>query len=257
MSADNLKSLAKMMAILECFSTAERKLSAADIAARTAIPRGTVHRIIRTMRDLGLVEQERDRDQYRLGMKLFELGTTVLANMDLHREARSAIEALTRASGETVNLSVFDGKSSTVINRTDPDKTRVNTVYVLESSPAHATASGKVALAFQPAAAIERFLARGLPMIAPRTITDADLLRQQLAAIRSTGYAVDDEELAPGTKCVGAPIRNASGAVFAAISVSGQASRFTAEQIAVYADLVRYHALAVSVRLGYRPDNDG
>lgn len=254
MSADNLKSLAKMMAILDCFSTMDRKLSAADIATRTAIPRGTVHRILRTMRDLGLVEQERDRDQYRLGMKLFELGTTVLANMELHREASGTIEALTRASGETVHLSVFDGKSSTVINRTDPDGVRVNTLYVLESSPAHATASGKVALAFQSPEAIERFIARGLPRIAPNTITDAQALRDDLAQIRARGFAIDNEELVPATKCVGAPIRNVSGTVFAAISVSGHVERFTPERITAYADLVRHHAHAVSQKLGYRTD---
>jgi DNA-binding IclR family transcriptional regulator len=257
MNADNLKSLVKMMAILDCFSTVERKLSAAEIAGRTGIPRGTVHRIMRTMRELGLVSQERDRDQYRLGMKLFELGTTVLANMDLHREASAAVEALTRATGETVHLSVFDGKSSTVINRTDPDGARVNTLFVLESSPAHATASGKVALAFQPAAAIDRFIARGLPRIAPNTITDPARLRAEFAQIRGRGYAVDNEELSPNTRCVGAPIRNSAGAVFAAISVSGSARRFTPERIAAYADLVRHHAQAISLQLGYRPGADG
>ncbi|QYK41737.1 MAG: IclR family transcriptional regulator [Paracoccaceae bacterium] len=243
-----------MMAILDCFSTVERKLSAAEIAMRTGIPRGTVHRIMRTMRDLGLVDQERDRDQYRLGMKLFELGTTVLANMDLHREANASVEALTRASGETVHLSVFDGKSSTVINRTDPDGTRVNTLFVLESSPAHATASGKVALAHQPPAAIERFIARGLPRLAPNTITDPAGLRDDLTRIRERGYAIDNEELAPNTKCVAAPIRNATGSVFAAISVSGQARRFTPDRIAAYADLVRHHAQTISLQLGYRPE---
>jgi DNA-binding IclR family transcriptional regulator len=254
MSADTLKSLAKMMAILDCFSTVERKLSAAEIALKTGIPRGTVHRIIRTMRDFGLVDQDRDRDQYRLGMKLFELGTTVLANMDLHREATGAVEALTRASGETVHLSIFDGKSSTVINRTDPDGARVNTLFILESSPGHATASGKVALAFQPLAAIERFIARGLARITPKTITDPQALRDELAAIRTRGYAQDNEELAPNVRCVGAPIRNASGSVFAAISVSGQAERFTPERVAAYADLTCHHALSVSLQLGYRPD---
>lgn len=253
MSADNLKSLAKMMAILDCFSTVDRKLSAAEIAIRTGIPRGTVHRIMRTMRDLSLVDQERDRDQYGLGMKLFELGTTVLSNMELQRTASSVVDALTRSSGETVHLSVFDGKSSTVINRTDPDGMRANTLIVLESSPAHATASGKVALAFQPSEAIERFLARGLPRIASNTITDPEVLREEFARIRERGYALDNEELAPNTKCVGAPIRNTSGRVFAAISVSGQARRFTDERIAAFADLVRHHAYDISLKLGYRP----
>jgi DNA-binding IclR family transcriptional regulator len=254
MSQDNLKSIVKMMAIIDCFSTLERKLSVAEIARRTKIPRGTAHRIIHTMRDLGLIEQERQRDQYRLGMKLFEIGTTVLANMDLHREAKSGVEALTRVSGETVHLSVFDGVNSTVINRTDPEGSRVNTVFVLEASPAHATSSGKAALAFQPEAAIERFVSLGLRRISPNTITDADTLRDELRTIRERGYAIDNEELNPGTKCVGAPIRNVSGRVFAAISVSGPARRFTPERIEVFADLVTHYAQAISGQLGYRPE---
>ena len=253
MSQDNLKSIVKMMSILDCFSSLERKLSVAEIAKRTNMPRGTAHRIIRTMRDVGLMEQERQRDQYRLGMKLFELGTTVLANMDLHREAQSSVESLTRVSGEIVHLSVFDGIHSTVINRTDPEGKRVNTLFVLESSPAHATSSGKAALAFQPQAAIDKFLSLGLRRISPNTITDPQVLLAELESIRANGYALDNEELTPGTKCVGAPIRNASGRVFAAISVSGPARRFTPERIEAFSDLVMHYAEAISAQLGYRP----
>jgi DNA-binding IclR family transcriptional regulator len=255
MSQDQLKSIVKMMAILECFSTVERKLSVVEISKKTKIPRGTAHRIIRTLRELGLLEQERQRDQYRLGMKLFEMGTTVLANMDLHRDAKSSIESLTRASGETVHLSVFDGVNSTVINRTDPEGKRVNTLFVLESSPAHATSSGKAALAFQTEATIEKFLSLGLRRLTSNTITDPARLRAELADIRARGYALDNEELNPGVKCVGAPIRNLSGGVFASISVSGPARRFTPERIALYADLVRHYAAAISAQLGYRPEH--
>lgn len=253
MSQDNLKSIVKMMAIIDCFSTLERKLSVAEIARKTKMPRGTAHRIIRTMRDVGLIDQERQRDHYRLGMKLFEIGTTVLANMDLHREAKSSVELLTRVSGETVHLSVFDGVNSTVINRTDPEGNRVNTLFVLESSPAHATASGKAALAFQSEAAIDRFISLGLRRISPNTITDAAILRRELASVRERGYAIDNEELTPATKCVGAPIRNASGRVFASISVSGPARRFTPERISAFADLVTHYSGAISTQLGYRP----
>ena len=253
MAQENLKSLVKMMAIIDCFSTLERKLSVADIARKTGIPRGTAHRIIRTMRELGLLEQERQRDQYRLGMKLFELGTTVLANLDLHREAQRSVEALTRASGETVHLSIFDGYNSTVINRTDPEGNRVNTLFVLESSPAHATASGKVALAFQAEPTIAKFISLGLRRIAPNTITDPEVLRRELAAIRERGYSIDNEELNPGIKCVGAPIHNLSGRVFASISVSGPARRFTPEKILAYSELVIYYANAISAQLGYWP----
>jgi len=254
MSQDNLKSIVKMVAILDCFSRIERQLSVAEIARKTQIPRGTAHRIIRTMKDLGLLEQERQRDQYQLGMKLFELGTTVLANMDLQREAKSSVEALTRVTGETVHLSVFDGMNSTVINRTDPEGSRVNTLFVLESSPAHATSSGKAALAFQPDTVIRKFISLGLRRIAPNTITDPKLLVEELQKVRQRGYAVDDEELNPGTRCVGAPIFNASGRVFAALSVSGTTSRFTPERIETFSRLVMHYAGQISEQLGYRPD---
>ena len=254
MKSDGMKSIVKMMAIVDCFSTLDRKLSAADIAKKAAMPRPTAHRILRTMRDLGLVEQEHERDQYRLGMKFFEIGTTVLANMDLHREAKSHVESLTRVTGEVVHLSVFDGMSSTVINRTDPEGNRVNTQFVLDSSPAHATASGKVALAFQSESSIEHFLSLGLRRLTTNTIIDPEALRKELKAIRRNGYAVDNEELTPGTKCVAAPIRSASGRVIGAISVSGPVRRFTTERVSAFAEIVKQYAEPISAQLGYRPN---
>lgn len=254
MTQDNLKSIIKVSAILDCFSTLERQLSVAEISRKTKLPRGTAHRIIRTMKDVGLLEQERNRDQYRLGMKLFELGTTVLANMELHREAKGSVEALTRVTGETVHLAVFDGVNSTVINRSDPEGNRVNTLFVLESSPAHATSTGKAALAFQPDSAIQKFISLGLRRIAPNTITDPSVLLEELLEIRKRGYAIDNEELNPGIKCVGAPIHNASGRVFAALSVSGTARRFTDERVIAFSSLVTHYADAISTQLGYRPN---
>lgn len=254
MSQDNLKSIVKLVAILDCFSTLDRKLSVAEIAKRIGIPRGTAHRIIRTMKELGLLEQENQRDQYMLGMKLFELGTTVLANMELHREAKASVEALTRVTGETVHLAVFDGVNSTVINRTDPGGNRVNTLFVLESSPAHATSTGKAALAFQPEPVISKLLSLGLRRISLNTITDPAILLDELATIRQRGYAIDDEELTPGTRCVGAPIRSMSGHVFAAMSISGPSRRFTDERIEAFSSLVTHYADAISAQLGYRPN---
>ncbi len=252
MEAD-IKSLIKMMAIVDCFSTLDRKLSAATIAKRTSMPRPTTHRLLRTMRSLGLIEQERERDQYSLGMKFFEVGTTVLQNMDLHNQARSSVESLARVTGESVHLSVFDGVSSTVVNRTDPEGTRVNTLFVLESSPAHATATGKCALAFQPESTIKRFLSLGLRKLTINTITDSSDLVDELNNIRRLGYAIDDEELEIGTKCVAAPIRSSSGRVIGGISVSGQANRFTQERIESLSEIVKQYAQTISARLDYYP----
>ncbi|SLK09014.1 IclR family transcriptional regulator [Novosphingobium mathurense] len=254
MSQDNLKSLVKAAAVLDCFSTVEQQLSVAEIAKRIGIPRGTANRIIRTLKELGYLEQERQRDQFRLGMKLFGLGNTVLANMELQHEARSTVEALTRVSGETVHLAVFDGVHSTVINRTDADGSSFNTRYVLEASPAHATSTGKAALAFQSPAEIERFISLGLRRFTEQTIVDPDHLRQELQAIRERGYAFDDGELTDGVKCIGAPIHNSSGRVFAAISISGISDEFTTKKIDLFSSLVVNHADLISSRLGYDPE---
>ncbi len=247
-----VKSLLKASAVLECFSRLERKLSVAEVAKRTGLPRATVHRVMATLREIGFVEQERERDQYRLGLRLFELGNAVLANMALHREAKSFVEALTVVSGERVQLCVFDGLKSTLINRTEPSQERTNTVVVMEAAPAHCTATGKAALAFQPEATISRVIAVGLRSYTPNTITDVKSLRDELAAIRRRGYAVDNEELSLGIRCVGAPIRNMNGRVFASISVSGPTRRLTRNKIAATGRLVVQYADAISVQLGYR-----
>jgi DNA-binding IclR family transcriptional regulator len=251
---DLLKSVLKAFSVLDCFSTLDRKLSTSEIARRTGLPRGTAHRVMTTLREVGFVEQERERDQYRLGIKLFELGSVVLANMDLHREAKGFVEALTAISGEVVHLCVFDGMQSALINRTEPSRERTNTIVVMEASPAHCTGAGKAALAWQPDPVLNRLIRLGLRSYTPRTITDPAALREELAAIRKRGYSIDDEELSPGIRCVGAPIRNLSGRVFASISVSGPARRLTRAKNQAMGRLVVHYADAISARLGYRPE---
>jgi DNA-binding IclR family transcriptional regulator len=246
-----LKSVLKALAALECFSVRDRKLSASEIARRTGLPRGTTHRILTTLREAGLLEQERDK--YRLGLKLFELGNVFLANMDLQREAQSFVEALTKVTGETVHLCVFDGRQTTLIRRSEPSRERTNRIVVVETSPAHCTATGKAALAFQPESVVTRVMRLGLRGYTARTITDQTLLGQELEKIRHRGYAVDDEEYCVGMRCVGAPIRNSSGRVFASISVSAPVRRLTEARVASTGRLVAQYAEGISAQLGHAP----
>ena len=246
-----LKSVLKALSALECFSTRDRKLSASEIARRTGMPRGTAHRVVTTLREAGLLEQEREK--FRLGIKLFELGNVFLANMDLQREARSFVEALTELTGEVVHLCVFDGRQTTLVRRAEPTRERTNRIVVLEASPAHCTSTGKVALAYQPKSAVNRVIALGLRRFTAKTITEPALLMRELDDIRHRGYAIDDEEYSIGIRCVGAPIRNVSGQVFASISVSAPARRMTKAKIGAIARLVVLYADGISAQLGYRP----
>ena len=248
----SLKSLAKVVRILDCFSPSQRAQSVSDVATRAGLPKSTAHRLLASMRQVGLLEQAGERDQYRLGLKLFELGNTVLANMELHREARPFVDALVRLSGQSVHLAVFDGRHAVVVQRADPAPEKAAPLSFIETAPAHCTSVGKAILAWQEAATIDRLVATGLPRFTDATITDPAALHRELRATRARGYAIDEGEHQPGLRCVGAPIRDRAGRVFAAISASGPAWRLPAAGIADLSRIVIHNADAISLCLGYR-----
>lgn len=250
----SVKSLFKMLEVLEAFTSNDRELSVAEIARRTGMPRTTVHRIVDSLRSVGFIDQEASRDRYRLGLKLFELGSNALKNLTLYREAPPFVDTLAKLSGEDVHLCIFDGTQMVFVNRRDQTAARAhNTIITMEASPCHSTSVGKAALAFQPEAVIDRIIAAGLPRFTPATIVEGDELRAELARIRERGYAIDDCEHEPDLRCVGAPIRNAAGRVFAAISASGSARHVAVERIPELAQMVRTHAELISLRLGFVP----
>jgi DNA-binding IclR family transcriptional regulator len=251
----NLKSLFKIVDILDCFSVLDRELSVTEIARRTGMPKSTAHRIIDSLRAVGFLEQDSNRDHYRLGLKLFELGSTVLANMALHREARPFVDSLMKLSGEGVHLCVFDGTQMVTVERAAQATSAHNTLTTMEASSSYSTGVGKATLAFQGEAVIEKVIRLGLKPFTRNTIIDPQKLREELALTRRRGYAFDDCEHEPQVRCVAAPIRDVAGRVFAAISVTGPARRFPEERIAALAELVRSHAAQISARLGYRGDS--
>jgi DNA-binding IclR family transcriptional regulator len=252
---DTLKSMVKMLSVLDCFTTQDRKLTPSEIARRTRLPRATAHRIVASLKQIGLLDQDRERDAYRLGLKLFELGSRVLANMDLHREARPFVSRLQQTTGEVVHLCVFNGSRMVLIDRRELEVAPLNIVTTMEEAPAHCTGVGKAFLAFQDTATIERIIGEGLTRFTSATITEPRRLRAELAAICARGWALDDEEHQPDQRCVAAPIRDVAGRVVAAISVSGPSRRIPDRRIETLAELVTGHADAIAAQLGYRPQD--
>ena len=248
-SDESLKSLTKVSRVLDCFSTSRRALSLAEICSETGFPRSTTHRLLAAMREVGFVEQERERDTYRLGLRLFELGSVVLANLELNREGRAIVDALHRLTGRAVHLAVFDGLRAVVIQRTEAEPMLSTTM--VENSPAHCTSVGKAILAYQAEEIVDRVMAAGLERYTETTITDPAALTAELSQTRARGYAVDNGEHQPGLRCVGAPIRNQSGLVFAALSVSAPAWQTPVTEVDELSQVVVYHANLISQRLGY------
>jgi len=154
---------------------------------------------------------------------------------------------------ETCDLGLFDRGQVFYIEVIRGNHTLTIAAAVGQRLPAHCTATGKLFLALLAPPEVEAVLSRPLAAFTANTITDPDLLRQQLEAIRRQGYGCDDEEYEVGIRAVSAPIRNHEGQMVAAMSVPGPTSRMTLERVTELAGALQAAAEAVSRRLGWNP----
>lgn len=248
---DSLKSLGKVVAILDCFSTIDQSLSLTEICERLDYPRSTTHRLLVAMRDARLLDQEKARGNYRLGLRLFQYGNIVLANLELRRVAAPIVDSLQETANLTVHLAVFDGLSAIVIKSSDPEGDMNVADTLIENAPSHCTGVGKVILAFQSEDVVKRVIDSGLEKFTDRTLTDETSLKNNLKTIRKRGYAIDDNEHQPGRLCIAAPIHDENGNVFAAISISGPEWKMPKEKIDDLSKIATHHAQHIENRLGY------
>lgn len=239
-----MKSLLKVSQVLDCFSAEEPRLGLNDIAEKTALPRTTVHRVLSSLKEIGLIVQDRNRDDYRLGLRFLAIGGIILSDLDVPRHAREPAAALMHQTGEAVHICVFDGVNVVSIDRHEMDGSR-NEIVRQEREPPYCTGTGKAILAALPPEKARKLVAREWQKFTGNTITQEERLFSELAIIRARGYSVDDEERQYGIRCVGAAIRH-QGRVVGAISVTGPKQRFQESRIPVLADLVT----ATAARIG-------
>ncbi|WP_058962277.1 IclR family transcriptional regulator [Type-E symbiont of Plautia stali] len=249
----SIKSLTKVLQILECFSQRDANLTPAEIAARTGLPRATTHRLVSSLRDIGLLEQNGKRETYKLGMKLFQLGNLVIQNLDLDSHARPYAAQLQLITGESTHMCIFDGAQMAFVERQEMTSTGNTTITRIEAALVHCTSVGKAFLAWQSPRLIRKIIADSLPQRTAYTITDGEALEAELARIRERGYALDLQENELNVHCIGAPVRAANGQVFAAISVSGAAERLPLARLEGLSGLVMEMANKISLELGWTP----
>ena len=244
------KSLRKMAVVLDCFSRNRHSLSVSEISELSGLPRTTVHRIVSSLRDVGMLDQDGRRQSYRLGLKLFHYGSSVLASFDTPRRAHPHIAKLQLVTGEIIHFHIFDGSRMVCVEREEMGTSRQTTFTTIEAAPTYSTSVGKAFLAFQDEALVRRIAEEcGLKRITPNTITDVEQLLKELELTRKRGFAIDDEENEIGIRCIGAPVRDAAGRVFASVSVSGPAERMPDIRLEGIAPLVIQTANDISQSL--------
>jgi IclR family transcriptional regulator, acetate operon repressor len=226
--------------------------STVDLADEVGLPKSTASRLLRALERQELVQRDPDRGTLRPGSVLVQYARRGAGNLDLVALARPTLDRLAEASKETVNLAVPSGSGVETVAQVDSGYILGATNWVGRQLVLHASALGKV---LQAAGAAP--VAAELEAATPQTIVDLGALQRDLALVRQRGYATSIEELEPGLLAVAAGVRERSGAVIAALAVSGPSIRLDAHDLDRLGTLLVVEAGALSERLGYRQREEG
>lgn len=229
----------------------DTSLGVTTIARRLGLSKAVVHRILVSLVSRGLLVPDRGTRRYRLGPAAAAVGARALRELDPRTIALPVLRRLRDATRETTTLSLVVGDWRVYVEQVESPQEIRMLVEIGRRFPMHAGASSKAILAWLPEEDQARLLSLPLPPLTARTITDVDLLRQELYRIRAEGVATSSGERQAGAASVAAPLLGLDGHAVGAISVCGPVERFGAEQTRSYRALVRDAARDVSGRLGW------
>lgn len=229
-----IQTVQNALRLLEVFHDTT-ELGVSDLARRLELHKNNVFRLLATLELNGYIEQSDETERYRLGPRCLELGRSFAAGSRLLDRARPVLEHLCAEFGESSHLGVLHDLEVVHLDGDVPPQLVFASLRLGKRLPAHATALGKVLLAFSSDSRKAEFIAHleGASANArtPATIVDADKFVEHLRAVRAQGFALDQEECEAGLSCAAAPVFDANGGCVAAISVSGPSSRVTTDRL--------------------------
>jgi len=202
------------------------------------------------MEKVGDIERNNETGKNRLGLKLYELGNSVSLKKIMVDRARKYLEDLHWYLNETVHFATLKNGEVVYLDKIIADRNFVIISEVGKRLPAHCTGLGKAMLAFLPESDVKRIIKeKGLKKFTKNTITNKKDLFEELKKIRECGYAIDNEEIEDGLRCIAAPIFNGDGEVIAAVSISGPSSRINETTYEEYSKHVIKTARLISEEL--------
>ncbi|MGZ4385772.1 MAG: IclR family transcriptional regulator [Gaiellaceae bacterium] len=253
------QSLERGLAILSSFRSSRPLLGVSELARELQLSRSTTHRYIATLASLGYLRQDGPTKKYRLGPRVLDLGFSAINSMELREVSAPHLQQLSDETGQTVNMAILDGTDIVYIERCRSSREGQREIdlnlHVGSRLPAYCTSMGKVLLAFLPEEERQEQLARiDLQRRGPNTLTTRDALAAELARVRSSGVAVNNEELAFGLRSIAVPVRDGTGAVVAAINFPMHRSMGTVSDLLErYSPVLKQTAEAISASIGFRP----
>ena len=226
-------------------------LGVTEIAAFLGVHKSTAFRLVSTLEQHELVEQEGDRGKYRLGVGLLQLAGATTARLDIVQHSRPVTRRLAEELGETVNITVLSGRDTLYLDQAAAASALQPHNWVGQRIPLHATSNGKVLLAHVSDVRFAELTAAPLHRFTEHTKTAVAALKAEVDAVRRDGYAVAVDELEIGLTAVAAPIAGPDGEVAASVSASGPTFRIPPDRVPHVAAKVVEAARQISRRLGW------
>ncbi|WP_319405734.1 IclR family transcriptional regulator [uncultured Desulfosarcina sp.] len=245
-----ITSLEKGIKILE-FLSEQGPLTVSEVGVLLSIHRSASHRFLATLRDLGYVEKN-DDNRYQLTTRILRMGERVVRRFEIKKDARKYMQILSKVFNETVNLGCLDDGEVLHLDKIDsPEILRIDST-LWSKAPAYCTGLGKAILSHLTEPELNDYLSRTkLIPHGPKTILLKKKLREELQKTFTRGYAIDDEELALGLRCVGAPVFDHTGRVKYALSISCPIMRLPLEKIEKVQLKLTEVCRQLSANLGY------
>lgn len=249
----SVPALQRGLAILERIARSRRGLTFAQLARHFGdVPKSSVHTLVLTLEREGYLAREHDTGRYVTGAKLVHIAGVTLDSVVLRERATPLLHSLVADTRMTAHLAVLEREEVTIVAKVDRPGTHRIATWVGKRMDAHCTSLGKCLIAHVPEEDVDRLIAHhGLLRHNEYTIVSPARLKQELARVRALGYAIDDQEEELGGRCVGAPVWNRDNRVVAAVSISGNTERITAETLDGFVRRVRQAADAISRELGH------
>jgi DNA-binding IclR family transcriptional regulator len=247
-----IQSVSHSLDVLEEFKGDAIELGVTELSKKLKLHKNNIFRLLATLEARGYIEQNKSTENYRLGLKSLELGQTFIRQMGLLRQARPTLERLAERANETTYLAVMRNVDVIYIDVVEANQTVRVASRVGLRLPTHCTAVGKVLIASESEEEIKKRLPEHFEKRTAKTITDPKALVEHLIKVGKQGYALDDEEFEDGVRCIAAPVRDYTGNVVAAVSISGPAMRMADKKIIdEMIQAVKEAGDEVSKRLGY------
>jgi DNA-binding IclR family transcriptional regulator len=246
-----VQALDRAFAVLDLLGESETPLGLAQVASSLQLHKSTAHRFLMVLERHRMVERTAS-GKFRLGLRLFDFGNRAIEQYDLRDRAQPHLRRLVAETEETAHLCILEQTRVIYIDKIEPTRSVRMITRIGASNPVHCTSVGKAIMAFLPEERIADILRRTrFERRTHRTIATAEAFRVEIEKTRRRGYAVDDEELEEGLRCIAVPVLDAQRLPVAAVSVSGPSFRVTAQKLPAIANQLLQCVRGISMDMGF------